>query len=260
MSSSRTLWRLVGGSAFIATLLLAVGFVYAVKTVVAPPPAQEAPPNAVKQDNVLLSDDKINIVALGDSLTRGTGDETGKGYVGYTQEKLSKLYKKPVFVLANYAVSGYTSTQLLQDLQSKSGIADTLKQAHVVLLTIGGNDLFAFGTEPSLEKVRANVEPTLDRLKQILTLLHEVNPKARVIYVGLYNPFIDIPELRILSLEAAAWNNKAYEIVHQWEQMTMVPTYDLFEQRVSDYLSSDHFHPNGLGYERIAERIVQVLE
>ena len=30
----------------------------------------------------------LTVLALGDSLTRGTGDETGKGYIGYVTDQL----------------------------------------------------------------------------------------------------------------------------------------------------------------------------
>jgi lysophospholipase L1-like esterase len=42
--------------------------------------------------------------------------------------------------------------------------------------------------------------------------------------------------------------------------MVLVPTYDLFELNANKYLYSDHFHPNQDGYERIAERIVQIMK
>ena len=32
----------------------------------------------------------MTVVALGDSLTRGTGDDTGKGYVGLVTENLKE--------------------------------------------------------------------------------------------------------------------------------------------------------------------------
>ncbi len=258
-----TLWGWIGSVALAATLLLAGGFGWAVFTVVQPSPSGSEPPAIGKEaqpPGSLAIHDKLNIVALGDSLTRGTGDETGRGYVGYTQNKLAERYKKPVFILANHAVNGYKSEQLLSDLKNKTGISDALKQAHVILFTIGGNDLFSFGTEPDLNKIRANVKPTLNRLEQIAKLIHEANPNAKVIYLGLYNPFSDMPELRPLSLEAAEWNRQAFALIHAYPNMTMVPTYDLFERNVALYLSSDHYHPNGLGYERIAERIAQVLE
>ncbi|MNJ00389.1 hypothetical protein D3C73_1597010 [compost metagenome] len=37
----------------------------------------------------------------------------------------------------------------------------------------------------------------------------------------------------------------------------VVPTFDLFTLQAGRYLSGDHFHPNGTGYQAIAERIVQ---
>ncbi len=48
--------------------------------------------SSVKQPKQTTSNtkknDALSIVALGDSLTRGTGDETGKGYVGYVVDEL----------------------------------------------------------------------------------------------------------------------------------------------------------------------------
>ncbi len=62
---------------------------------------------------------KINIVALGDSLTEGVGDISTKGYVKQVQEKLTARNGKPVYVLNNFAVSGYRTDQLLNDLTQK---------------------------------------------------------------------------------------------------------------------------------------------
>lgn len=47
------------------------------------------------------------------------------------------------------------------------------------------------------------------------------------------------------------------EIVNRDPNMTLVPTFDLFQHKLGEYLSSDHFHPNGAGYQAIADRIVQ---
>ena len=93
-----------------------------------------------------------------------------------------------------------------------------------------------------------------------MELLHEINPNAHIVYLELYNPFYDIKELRDGSLEVQNWNEQAYALAHAYPNMTLIPTFDLFERTISSYLSSDHFHPNHDGYAQIAARIVQSLE
>ncbi|UJF36104.1 SGNH/GDSL hydrolase family protein [Paenibacillus hexagrammi] len=57
------------------------------------------------------------------------------------------------------------------------------------------------------------------------------------------------------------WNDRVFTYTNRYSNMVLVPTYDLFEQNLLKYISSaDHFHPNGDGYERIADRIVQILK
>ncbi|MGO4274197.1 lipase, partial [Paenibacillus sp. TAF58] len=78
---------------------------------------------------------------------------------------------------------------------------------------------------------------------------------------GLYHPFLELDPKKEGSLIVQRWNNSVFEMMNRYPHMAIVPTYDLFEQNLIKYLSSaDHFHPNGDGYERIADRIVQILK
>lgn len=98
------------------------------------------------------------------------------------------------------------------------------------------------------------------RLGNILDTVAEVNPQAQVYYIGLYNPFGDIEELLMPGNQAVtAWNNAAMDMINSHQNMTLVPTFDLFDRHLAKYLSSDHFHPNGDGYQRMSERIVQAV-
>jgi lysophospholipase L1-like esterase len=69
-----------------------------------------------------------------------------------------------------------------------------------------------------------------------------------------------VKDLREGSLEVQEWNEQAYALIHSYPNMTLVPTFDLFERTLSRYISSDHFHPNHDGYTQIAIRIVQSVE
>ncbi|KRE59427.1 GDSL-type esterase/lipase family protein [Paenibacillus sp. Soil750] len=271
MKSSRFIWGAIGLTASISTIVFAVGFAYAANQIWFPKASgdwQLATPAPTKP-SIIESSSKLQIVALGDSLTAGTGDNTGKGYVGRVREKLEKASGKPVFVLNNLAIPGYKSDQLLADLELKK-TQDALAQADIILLTIGGNDIFAGGdglfkgdnqTEFNPEAAEKRVDPALAKMEKIISSINQANPKATLLYIGLYHPFLDLDPSRQGSLTVQRWNNGVFKLTNKYPQMLIVPTYDLFEQNLIKYLSSaDHFHPNGDGYERIADRIVQILK
>jgi lysophospholipase L1-like esterase len=271
VNSSRWLWRVTGLAAMLSALLLACGFAYAIKDILYPQSSELlVSPPADKSDNGLRKADKLQIVALGDSLTRGTGDQSGKGYVGEVKELLANALNKPVYVIANYSVNGYTTKQLWNDIVNKSEVPVSIARADIVMLTIGGNDLFGLvtgngnplengGRELNPEQVRKQLPDALARLKQILDKVAELNPRAPIFYIGLYNPFEDFDESKQSSLIIDEWNRGAFEVANRYSNMKVIPTSDLFKGRLADYLYSDHFHPNQEGYRMIAERILQNL-
>ncbi|MFD0681616.1 MULTISPECIES: GDSL-type esterase/lipase family protein [unclassified Paenibacillus] len=274
MLSTRFLWRTIGLAALVSTLLCIFGFVYAINQIIFPTKADNmgvaAPQETVKpKETSFAAKDKIQIVALGDSLTAGTGDLSGRGYVGQAKEKLEKQLGKPVFILNNFAIPGFRTSNLLKDMQEKKGIDTALSQADLIVLTIGGNDLFeggqgvfngqsdeSFNPKAALERMPDG----LKRLEQILDHVAKQNPTAVICYVGLYHPFLDIDPNREGSLIIQKWNLSAFEIANRYPNMVVVPTFDLFELNLSKYLYTDHFHPNQDGYERIAERIAQIVK
>jgi len=203
---------------------------------------------------------QITITAIGDSLTRGTGDTAGKGYAGYVADRLKKKTKKAV-LLQNNGIKGLTSSGLLEQLKQPQ-IKRELKSADIILLTIGGNDLFAGGealdhlNTAYIEKLE---KPYLANLKQIYAGIRAVNKTAIVYHVGLYNPFIDLSEAKTTSAIVRKWNFDSASVASDFPKIIYVPTFDLFEQNVNDYLYSDKFHPNTAGYQLIGERVASLI-
>lgn len=269
MKSSR-LWNVLGPSALAATLVLVGGFVYAVKDMqftsrTEAPATQEA---RAQGGGLLAEASTIKVTAIGDSLSKGTGDDTGEGYVKQVIRRLGEVSGKPVQQINNLAVNGLTAARLEQMLKTDKGLAYPIKQANLVLLTIGGNDLFQTALQESnkssddpisVENVAANIPAAVQSFKSIISSIRSLNPDATIVYSGLYNPFYDIPELRPGIIPVQTWNDAAFRVLQDDPHAVLVPTLDLFQQQSASYLSSDHFHPNHKGYERIAERIVQAL-
>ena len=114
---------------------------------------------------------------------------------------------------------------LLKQIES-SGAQYSIKQADVIVLTIGGNDLFP-GWESlgkiDLETYRPDTETFQNEAKKIIEEIRKLNTDSPIFWLGLYNPFEDVEDLKgssnivvdwNASLEKLAINNKMC-ILHQ---------------------------------------------
>jgi lysophospholipase L1-like esterase len=244
------------GSLFVS-LVFIVGFLWAyqdqhmVHDAVA---ASTAPAQKVAEKN------SLKVVALGDSLTRGYGDSSGKGYVGDVVDQL-RSHTKSVVSVSNLAINGQTSRQLLKQIGQQE-VVRQIAGADVILLTIGGNDLNQQGRKQN-ELTPAHIQkiymPYKNNLVQILQQIREVNKHAVLYYVGLYDPYFDGQSANVTAQIVRQWNNQTAETIAGFPQMIFVPTFDLFQLNEKQYLYLDHFHPNTKGYQRIAERITPLL-
>ncbi|MNZ90890.1 Spore germination lipase LipC [compost metagenome] len=214
-------------------------------------------PSAAEQP--VVDSSAYRIVALGDSLTRGTGDSEGKGYAGYLNDNLRKQGWD--VSLVNLGIKGLTTTGLLEQLKEKE-VLRQIGQADAVVMTIGGNDLFLGGEtltnleEESISKLETGY---LANLRAIFTAIHEAGPEARVYMFGLYDPFSDQELADMTSSFVRGWNNQTMETVAEYEQAVFVPTYDLFQLNVAELLFTDHFHPNDKGYRLMADRLTALI-
>ncbi|MDQ0413121.1 SGNH/GDSL hydrolase family protein [Mesobacillus stamsii] len=199
------------------------------------------------------------IVALGDSLTRGMGDDTGKGYIGYLVDELGDKSKEKI-TIHNYGVNGYRSIQLLEQLRQVE-IQRKIQSADYILITIGGNDLFQSGETMDLDekKIAQAKAGYLKNLDSILKEVRTLNELAIIFHIGLYNPFIDLNDSELTTKIVRDWNYDTNALLDQKEKAVYVPTFDLFQLSVKDYLYTDNFHPNAEGYKLIAERVSSLI-
>ncbi|WP_142343591.1 SGNH/GDSL hydrolase family protein [Bacillus wiedmannii] len=237
--------------------LFAYGFVSGVNDVLNPKAS-----NLIKKTDVVAKEKKktgtLKIVSLGDSLTRGVGDKEGIGYIGRVKEDLQKDYKQKV-ALTNLAVSGAKMPDLLKQMES-SGAQYSIKQADVIVLTIGGNDLFP-GWESlgkvDLETYRPDTETFQNEAKKIIEEIRKLNTDSPIFWLGLYNPFEDVEDLKGSSNIVVDWNASLEKLALNDKNVYITPIFDLFQNRGKDLLYSDHFHPNEVGYTYMADRLVQ---
>ncbi|PTX55316.1 lysophospholipase L1-like esterase [Melghirimyces profundicolus] len=241
-----------------ATLVLATGFGWAVKDVLRPS-SDRIPAGEVQEAAGRGKSKEALLVSLGDSLTRGTGDTSGQGYVSRVKEALRE--KNGTLGAVNLAVKGQTSDQLKRQVKKKR-VRALLGDARWITLTIGGNDLFRNsgaleeldpeGAEKARKAYRQN-------LNEILSVIRQENPSSPVFMFGLYNPFGDLGEKEISNRLVREWNRTLSEVAGDYEKVVVVPVYDIFQLNPEKVLYSDRFHPNRQGYEFMAVRLLQAL-
>ena len=197
------------------------------------------------------------LLFLGDSLAKGTGDETGKGFPGDLSEALKKTTSKEV-VVDNQAVDGLESAGLLEQLQSQR-LVKTIADSDLIFISIGGNDVRKVLSLSPLQKedaFKSRLDSYTNRLKLSLQELRKTNPKATIVFLGLYNPYEKadtLEDIRLLN----TWNYNSQQLVEADGKAIFIPTHDLLKYNIGKYIAPDGLHPNSAGYQALTNRISQ---
>jgi lysophospholipase L1-like esterase len=254
------LWRLPALVACGAAVVLAIGFWLGLRGTlgdpIGEPPPTPAPPAPISRK----AEERILLV-LGDSLSRGTGDESGRGFAVDTLEAWKK--RGPA-QLVNLGVNGAESADVLAVVE-KPNVKSLAASADAILVSAGGNDLSHAVTRDLSSPIEAaaRIEKAREtygaNLRSILADLRQANPTCPIAVVGLYNPFgAPGPEGNLGRSVLLEWIGSAERVALGFPDVRVIPTFDLFDGR-PDRLAADRFHPNRKGYGLIADRILEVL-
>lgn len=208
---------------------------------------------------------KIYYLALGDSLTKGVGDEEQKnGYTERLAEKLEQWTDISEVVIDNRGKRGRRSDQLLKLLQ-KGHYDQELKNSELITITIGGNDIMKVVKNDLFEIKKDAFDSELlafqQRYDKILTEIRNRNPHVPIMVIGLYNPFAiitdEIPEFESIISE---WNQAIEATLLKYDNACYVHVQDLFDENADMVYHTDFFHPNGYGYTIMTERIISLMK
>lgn len=207
--------------------------------------------------------ERARIVGLGDSLTVGIGDETKEGgYLGKLEKKLAK--KDCPVTIENHSVKGFKTTDLLQHLKDDA-VTEAITKAHIIMFTIGANDLVTIAKEERMKFTEETIEKAVKEyaknIVKILARIRTLNKDAPIYVIGFYNPiattFVNKEQVDLLITK---WNNVSKNNVDSRYNSYYVRVDDLFHEEIHRYLAKDHFHLNNLGYNKIAERLMDIID
>ncbi|WP_332650126.1 GDSL-type esterase/lipase family protein [Lysinibacillus sp. 54212] len=207
----------------------------------------------------------LQYLALGDSLTRGVGDELGR--FGYTKRLATTLEKWPTISeveLDNRGKNGRRSDQLLALLE-KGHYDNELPGADLITITLGGNDVMKVVKADifSLKKemFEKELEPFKKRYQEIIQYIRQHNKTAPIILIGFYNPFsIVTDEYTPFATIINEWNSSILEIAREDRNACYVPIADLFTSNDEMVYHTDFFHPNASGYEKMTARVISSMK
>ena len=246
-------WYLPVGVSLIAAAVFAYGFAAYLRGDTGSP----VDAAGLRQPAPVVSSTIVAPIILGDSLARGAGDENGLGISGRLDDELRRrgIRARRTY---NVGVSGARTPDLLA-LLDRPNVRQLLRESNVIIVSIGGNDLWGgndwrSAAPPDPDAV---MDKVIERIEDAVEKIRAVNPRARIFFVGLYNPFVATPMGKQLTGLVNQWNARLLDHFRNDPDFTLVATADLFSHR--DRLSLDRFHPGGEGYGLIARRIADAM-
>ncbi|MEO1816224.1 MAG: GDSL-type esterase/lipase family protein [Acetobacterium sp.] len=166
-----------------------------------------------------------NFTALGDSIAYGMSADPGYGYVNLFYNHFKELSSFGDMSLVNLSVPGYNSSQLLYQLQNDPAVVAPLRDAQVVTISVGGNNILApviislaatFQLDPTsptfptdlatalaqpgaqdiitaaLPEIQTNVTTSVTQFAtdwpQIIGTIKTLAPQANIVVATLYDP------------------------------------------------------------------------
>ncbi len=218
----------------------------------------------------------ITLVAVGDSLTAGDGDDGSGG--GYPARLLTMLQSDyPGSTLSNRAISGDT-TQDLINKQLTDAVSDVnaapAGNLKIALIWIGSNDLFGLYASDVCTEYYPDL-PTCEQAEMassydnVNTIVNNIKAAGASVYIALLDdqtkrpviadaslrnetfPGITDDEVPRMSAQIINYNSqiKAHAATHGAVTVDFFNT-TIFEN--ASTLSDDGNHPNGAGYDAIA--------
>ena len=182
------------------------------------------------------------IVCFGDSLTAGHGAPAGSAYPDFLRKDLAQAGYRVTVI--NQGVDGNTTTEGLARLPGVLGAHPS-----IVVLELGSNDALLGQPLPGIER-------NLDSLIEALQQAH-----VRVLLSGIDIPgnlgFTPPPQLTTPYMRQFY---AVYPLLASRYHLPLIPFLLQGVYGVAPLMSPDYIHPNGAGYEKVAQTVLPYVE
>lgn len=234
----------------------------------------------------------IKYTALGDSIAKGytvSEDDDLKGYPRLLAEDMER--DKVSVSLSEYTKNGLTTEGLCEIYLSDIKVREDLKEADLITVTIGANDLLKkfrqlyqeviggdietqkMGTVlENIRKEAADNPEFLEEAAEIIgtwdcdafekdwkrtmeSIRRNRNEDTQVIVTTIYNPVGEIEALGVLNQMIAKTIGRMNQVIIGNSEEYGYQTADLSEAEIEEHLQPDEIHPDQYGQRMIMEII-----
>jgi lysophospholipase L1-like esterase len=214
-----------------------------------------------------------SVVALGDSVPRGTNCDC-RPYPPLSADGLTSSSGQTV-TATNDSVAGYTSANVLKQLQSNNNVIDHVRHADAIEIEVGANDVaYTSSCGTTIDCYTPRI-PTLEKnLDTIVSRVHDLSAghKALIVLLDYWSVWLGG---KYAAAKGEAYVNAAAEmtdrvntVIKSTANKTGSAYVDLraafkgpdYSYDETHYLSNDGDHPNAAGHQQIATATQTVIE
>jgi lysophospholipase L1-like esterase len=200
----------------------------------------------------------IKYFALGDSLTVGFGALPTLGWTSRYRVMTERYFQRPVLYYER-ARMGARSDEVLHMLYDTP--ADVVRQADIITITAGGNDLIqaarSFSHIPDPKFFWEALNHCTRHLQLLIHYIERLKQERKSPYIirmiELYNPFPYMPE-------GAVWVQRFNQNIRRLEngRIRVARIYKAFLHREPELIALDGLHPNSRGHAVIASKVAEL--
>lgn len=201
----------------------------------------------------------LHYVAIGDSITVGIGSFLNHGYAIQYRRLLQRDLKRPI-TYENLAKNGWTSNDLLHELEHNRNFITSINKADIITCSIGGNDLLQANKDVRKSKDTNAMRKVYDGFHRNFILIDKTIKRIKkhknkpyiLRYIEIYNPR---PDHHL----AKKWIPRFNRVINQSEDpfTRVAKNYHAFEKHGKKLLFFDREHPNRMGHITIAQTLQQ---
>ncbi|MGN0461547.1 MAG: GDSL-type esterase/lipase family protein [Ruminococcus sp.] len=213
-----------------------------------------------------------NFLVLGDSIASGYGlSSSNDSYANL-------IAKNKNYSLYNNAVSGYTTTDLYNQLFKNNTAISNVANAKLISVSIGGNDFLKDKTNIIQALVNDGINSTYikavvnqmeNNLRRIIERIHQLNPNSIILLQTIYNPAEIKPtyfqNYSSYFLELYPYiNNVFFNVSYEYQYTYVTDVFTAFKSDFSlncntDIIQEDGIHPSALGHKIISDAIIDTI-
>ena len=205
---------------------------------------------------------QLDIVTIGDSLTKGVGSEEDK--IGYQETFIDMLrlsMDDESIHLSSFGKKGLTSNQLKKYIQQED-VKQSISNGDIIVLTVGGNDIMSIVKKHymhlKLPYFTEGLKKYEDNIRYVINDIKNINQTTPIYLVGIYNPFNEIlSDIKEFQYITDLWNNQSNQIAMSYEKVYFIDISSDFKEMGNFINENDNFHPNSNGYQVIGEAVYQ---